>query len=88
MLLNYPQNSNLTIMNTIYHRPVKNPVTGKLKKDYFSDDFFYRMVFFSVRKKVYMPLFIYILIHGWLAKHMNWLKYLWLKIGGKRPKVL
>lgn len=60
----------------------------KLKKDYFSDDFFYRMVFFSVRKKVYMPLFIYILIHGWLAKHMNWLKYLWLKIGGKRPKVL
>lgn len=34
MLLNYPQNSNLTIMNTIYHRPVKNPETGKLKKDY------------------------------------------------------
>lgn len=60
----------------------------KIKKDYFSDDIFYRIVFFTVSKKVYMPLFIYILIHGWLAKHMNWLKYLWLKIGGKRPKVL
>ena len=35
MLLKYPQNSNLTIMNTIYHRPVKNPETGKYKKDFF-----------------------------------------------------
>ena len=34
MLLKYPQGSNLTIMNTIYHRPVKNPETGKYKKDF------------------------------------------------------
>lgn len=59
-----------------------------LKKNYFSDDFFYHFVFYSVKVKCFFPLFLYVLICGWLAKHMNWVKYLWLKIGGKRPKVL
>ena len=34
LLTEYPQGSNLTIMNTIYHYPVKNEQTGKYKKDY------------------------------------------------------
>lgn len=60
----------------------------ELKKNYFSDESFYRFVFCSVKMKCFFPLFIYVLICGWLAKHMNWVKNLWLKIGGKRPKVL
>lgn len=34
LLTDYPQGSDLTIINTIYHYPVKNEKTGKYKKDY------------------------------------------------------
>lgn len=60
----------------------------ELKKSYFSDEIFYRFVFHSVKKQCYLPLYIYILIYGWIAKNMNWVKHLWSKLGGKRPKVL
>lgn len=60
----------------------------ELKKNYFSDDIFYYFVFWSMKKQCFFPLFVYVLICGWCAKHMNWVKYIWRRLGGKRPKVL
>ena len=34
MLTKFPKDSKLTLLNTIYFRPEKNPETGKYKKDY------------------------------------------------------
>lgn len=61
---------------------------AELKKSYFTDDVFYRFVFWSMKKQCFFPLFVYVLVCGWFAKHMNWVKYIWLRLGGKRPKVL
>lgn len=60
----------------------------ELKKNYFSNEGFYSFVYYSVKKQCFLPLYIYILVCGWFAKHMNWIKHLWSKLGGKRPKVL
>ena len=60
----------------------------KLKKDYFSDDSFYKFAYFTAKSKWYIPMYIYIHVYAWFAKNMNWVKYIWKKIGGKRPKVL
>ena len=60
----------------------------ELKKSYFVDDLFYRFVFLSMKKQCFFPLFVYVLVCGWFAKNMNWVKYIWLRLGGKRPKVL
>lgn len=60
----------------------------KLKKEYFSDISFYHFTFWCAKRRWYAPVLIYVCICGWLAKHFNWIKYLWMKIGGKRPKIL
>ncbi len=60
----------------------------EMKKDYFSDVVFYRFTYFCAKRKWYVPVFVYVGICGWFANHLNWVKYLWMKIGGKRPKIL
>lgn len=60
----------------------------KRKKEYFSEQPLYGLVFFTIKSDRYLLLFIVAYVYTWLHKNMYWLKSVWDKLGGKRPKVL
>ena len=60
----------------------------KLKKNYLKKEPFYHFTYQVIEKERYTLMTLYLCIYAWMSKNTNVLKWVWKKLGGRRPKVL